>query len=1144
MATKKIQFIGSLGGGGADWNAAEGEPGHVQNRTHWVESGGMMEILPETTLADMADMQAIPPIGFVAGNTYVVKFNGTEYTCVAFTMEMDGMSFVCLGNTMAATGEDNGIPFIWSEVPPEFAAQAGTNHMIEPVVEVDIPYIVTVYGEGEVVHKLDPKFLPDVDLDTTLTQSGKAADAKAVGDAVNQLSEEITDKAPAIKDEESAYHHASVKTHEVIVEGNTFTSDTVKIVTGENRVIKLRSYSTSGISLVAHDGRFVTVNGTLSANTQAVYLQAAQTGYTDSDAIRGKRIRVITKSNVAVPANGYNSVPPALVVRNDGTKLYSHNSDKSDIFNHDFTIDVPSDAGEITLSLWYVESGVSFENVEVFAGIYLADDTVIDTGEIINDGEKLNVNIPEEVVAFDSMMHKSVQTVVIDTKEYIDGKTPVNMLTYEDLQYLSPEMYGAKGDGVANDTDALQACIDDAIAKGIPVRGYGSYKCSKGIDIKCDYGDFYLHKVEITAGEYVVKLTGTYNTIRIDNVRSYGVTGAAGFRFETDADTNCESNDVSLGGSTAHSNAIEFINEYGEVGRFIYYNRLSVQRLLSQQANTIYMWSNGYGCMNENSVWAKYTLCNNGYAIHSTGGGKSNRFYEICCEHSTKNVAYGNVSLINPRVSDCLNETAADSGILFKIVGEYPYAIMTGEIANWKSVDVSEAMSFEDCKQKVADLLDAGKSHGEAFYRAFGSHKMNFPVICEVDKLWVDGSVEQFNSRHCPSGKIIAYFNHKGFVPSRPWRNSITTSEYKPFETDGRVPTIFEIDADTTIYLEDSYCCIGINEVTIVQKNGHKAKVYGKDYDAENPDASLIFDGTVLEDGVYKLHCELAPFSMTVEYSGGVREYSENSCEGLYFGSNDMWTVERANGSTKVAEASHADSADTASIADVANGVTWTNVSDKPSTFVPTTHTHDDRYYTESEINSKLSTIEKELGTKAFDGHFHLASEITSGTLSSDRLPTVPITKGGSGATTATAALANLGLTATAAELNYCDGVTSNIQTQLSNLDSKISLECLRVQTAIIGRNPSGSYTGNGSTTSRTVDVGGEVNNASLLAIVSNQGTITLCAIWGSIGFLCTTSQVTGFYSNKCQFQSGKLNIASDNSHFNQSGVTYYYYVL
>ena len=82
---------------------------------------------------------------------------------------------------------------------------------------------------------------------------------------------------------------------------------------------------------------------------------------------------------------------------------------------------------------------------------------------------------------------------------------------------------------------------------------------------------------------------------------------------------------------------------------------------------------------------------------------------------------------------------------------------------------------------------------------------------------------------------------------------------------------------------------------------------------------------------------------------------------------------------------------------------------------------------------------------KANSSHNHAASNITSGTLSSDRLPTVPITKGGTGATTAAAALTNLGITATAAELNkmdgvtattaelnYVDGVTSNIQTQLN----------------------------------------------------------------------------------------------------------------
>lgn len=47
--------------------------------------------------------------------------------------------------------------------------------------------------------------------------------------------------------------------------------------------------------------------------------------------------------------------------------------------------------------------------------------------------------------------------------------------------------------------------------------------------------------------------------------------------------------------------------------------------------------------------------------------------------------------------------------------------------------------------------------------------------------------------------------------------------------------------------------------------------------------------------------------------------------------------------------------ANTAGTADVANSVEWNNVKNKPSTYAPSSHTHDDRYYTETEINNKLA---------------------------------------------------------------------------------------------------------------------------------------------------------------------------------------------
>lgn len=118
-------------------------------------------------------------------------------------------------------------------------------------------------------------------------------------------------------------------------------------------------------------------------------------------------------------------------------------------------------------------------------------------------------------------------------------------------------------------------------------------------------------------------------------------------------------------------------------------------------------------------------------------------------------------------------------------------------------------------------------------------------------------------------------------------------------------------------------------------------------------------------------------------------------------------------------------------------------VNDAVSGKANTSHTH---------TISNVTNLQTVLDGKAASSHNHSASNITSGTLSSDRLPTVPISKGGTGATTAAVALTNLGITATAtelnkldgitattAELNYVDGVTSNIQTQLNSKQATVT---------------------------------------------------------------------------------------------------------
>lgn len=65
-----------------------------------------------------------------------------------------------------------------------------------------------------------------------------------------------------------------------------------------------------------------------------------------------------------------------------------------------------------------------------------------------------------------------------------------------------------------------------------------------------------------------------------------------------------------------------------------------------------------------------------------------------------------------------------------------------------------------------------------------------------------------------------------------------------------------------------------------------------------------------------------------------------------------------------------------ASSAGSANAVAWGNVSGKPSTYAPSSHTHDDRYYTENEINTKLNG--KANSSHTHDDRYYTESEMNT----------------------------------------------------------------------------------------------------------------------------------------------------------------------
>ena len=151
------------GNGQADWNAAEGEAGHVLNRTHWTQMGEVVQIDGEYV------SEFIQEFGVYGVNAYFqsgyesvpeklsIVFDGAEYRDLKVT-KLEGLGSVTgnlyfMNDLMGTSFENTGEPFL---------AGVGTAGVTIMTTETESTrHTVVVLGPGEVVHKLDRKFIPE-----------------------------------------------------------------------------------------------------------------------------------------------------------------------------------------------------------------------------------------------------------------------------------------------------------------------------------------------------------------------------------------------------------------------------------------------------------------------------------------------------------------------------------------------------------------------------------------------------------------------------------------------------------------------------------------------------------------------------------------------------------------------------------------------------------------------------------------------------------------------------------------------------------------------------------------------------------------------------------------------------------------------
>lgn len=104
----RVKAENVVGGTTHDWNADEGEAGHIKGRTHYKE---LVECVSETPTynEDENFFEFETDWSPTVGETYLVNYNGTEYTCVAGSLD----DILYIGNlAIIEAGYDTGEPFI------------------------------------------------------------------------------------------------------------------------------------------------------------------------------------------------------------------------------------------------------------------------------------------------------------------------------------------------------------------------------------------------------------------------------------------------------------------------------------------------------------------------------------------------------------------------------------------------------------------------------------------------------------------------------------------------------------------------------------------------------------------------------------------------------------------------------------------------------------------------------------------------------------------------------------------------------------------------------------------------------------------------------------------------------------------------
>lgn len=509
---------------------------------------------------------------------------------------------------------------------------------------------------------------------------------------------------------------------------------------------------------------------------------------------------------------------------------------------------------------------------------------IIDNPSYVNEYYNIKLSDLSEYNYISTYPNKHKIKYNEDTKKYIDNIKPESSLdpVKPDLTYITPEDYGAKGDGATDDTKALNDCLLAAKSSGgrLYVRGLKEYRITSTIEIIGDFLDVELNRITYEGNDFAVKIVSRWANIHLKTI--FANNGSGILLKDDNASTSCVSNNFYFDFINSKNDCIKFeaLYEWN-----IAYNNFKVPHLKSVDSNLI----NVNNSCSECSFIGARVDCISGWCIFKSVN--TNVFRDFSFE-KCKNICYGYAKLENCRTTEGLNyypwKGSEGTLIKFNKVGESTGATITdfNTPSTYTGIDVSEIPSFEESIARINEKIEEYAEDEQKYYKAFYDVIEYAPnIITNVNRY----DAGQNSIEYKLNGKVIIYWNKKAYVPNNEIEVEVTESFFTPLTTILDNPTCFKIsNKNCDIYLNDSYCPVGINSFKIKQLDGKKAKVYNKD-------GNLIFDGYEKDDGIYIISCEIIPLTLEVFKNINAPDSWKNTyinrIKNIYTGSNEVWQV-------------------------------------------------------------------------------------------------------------------------------------------------------------------------------------------------------------------------------------------------------------